>query len=181
MVMGTVMDHDNDDWCSINEAARRLGVTPTAIRNRIKRGTLQTRPNGNHGRLVHVPRPVPSPVPLPVTDTVPDTMPDMVPLTVAETYQARIADLEARADELRADVERERGERFQERERADQERVRADRLTDEIAALARRLANTVEEAAARERAVATAKEEAVAIRTEIEALRARPWWRRLVG
>ena len=38
-------DHDphgeghaaDDGWCSVNEAARRLGVTPTAIRNRIKR------------------------------------------------------------------------------------------------------------------------------------------------
>ena len=45
----------DNDWCSVNEAARRLGVTATAIRNRIKRGTLDTRPNGNFGRLVRVP------------------------------------------------------------------------------------------------------------------------------
>ena len=38
---------DADEWLSINAAARRLGVTATAIRNRIKRGTLETRPNGN--------------------------------------------------------------------------------------------------------------------------------------
>jgi len=174
------MDHNNDDaaWCSINEAARRLTVTPTAIRNRIKRGTLQTKPNGNHGRLVHVPRPTPSPVTLPVTDTVTGTVADTVALTVAETYRARIADLEARADELRADVERERRERSQERERADQERARADRLTDEVAGLARQLASTISQA--REEAVAstTCINE---MKAELEAIRSRPWWRRLVG
>jgi hypothetical protein len=177
-----VDDDNNDDvWCSINEAARRLNVTPTAIRNRIKRGTLQTKPNGNHGRLVRVPRPVPLPTPLTVPNTVPPTVSDTVSLTVTETFQARIADLEARADELRADVERERGERLQERERA-------DRLMGEVANLARQLASTVEEAAARERAVAKAKEEAAtntarmgAMKAELEAIRSRPWWRRLVG
>jgi hypothetical protein len=46
----------DEDWCSIAEAARRLGVTPAAIHNRIRRGTLPTRPNGNHGKLVKVPR-----------------------------------------------------------------------------------------------------------------------------
>ncbi|MBL0407801.1 hypothetical protein JKG68_28240 [Microvirga aerilata] len=179
MVMDTVMDHDDsDEWCSINEAARRLGVTPTAIRNRIKRGTLKTKPNGNHGRLVHVPRPLPAPVTLPVTDTVPETMMDTIPLTVIEPYQARIADLEARADELRADVERERGERFQERERADQERARADRLTDEVASLARELASTINQAK-EEAVVSTARMEAM--KAELEAIRSRSWWKRLVG
>jgi hypothetical protein len=45
----------DEDWCSIAEAARRLGVTPAAIHNRIRRGTLPTRPNGNHGKLVKMP------------------------------------------------------------------------------------------------------------------------------
>src|SRR3954447_21263218 len=36
----------------VAEAARRLGVTEKAIRNRIKRGTLDWRPAGNHGREV---------------------------------------------------------------------------------------------------------------------------------
>ena len=44
----------DDEWLSVNAAARRLGVTPTAIRNRIKRGTLEVR-NGNFGKLVRLP------------------------------------------------------------------------------------------------------------------------------
>src|SRR3954447_23615385 len=36
----------------VAEAARRLGVSEKAIRNRIKRGTLDWRPAGNHGREV---------------------------------------------------------------------------------------------------------------------------------
>jgi hypothetical protein len=48
----------DEDWCSIAEAARRLGVTPAAIHHRVRRGTLPTRPNGNHGKLVKVPRTV---------------------------------------------------------------------------------------------------------------------------
>ena len=50
----------DDEWLTVNGAARRLGVTATAIRNRIKRGTLETRPNGNFGRLVRVPVPSPN-------------------------------------------------------------------------------------------------------------------------
>ena len=97
------MDHDDDkDWCSINEAARRLHVTPTAIRNRIKRGTLETKPNGNHGRLVRVPLPVTLTPDEPVTPTVPGTVREAVPLTVMETVSVlsrHIERLEAQLDE----------------------------------------------------------------------------------
>src|SRR4051794_32688410 len=83
------MDHDaDDDWCSINEAARRLSVTPTAIRNRIKRGTLKTKPNGNHGRLVRVPLLVTPTVTLPVSLTGSDTVPGTVIRTVS--YDLRL-------------------------------------------------------------------------------------------
>ena len=70
------MDDGGDkDWRSINEAARCFKVTPMAIRNRIKRGKPKTKPNGNHGRLVHVPLPVPPTVVLPVALTGSDTVP----------------------------------------------------------------------------------------------------------
>jgi hypothetical protein len=54
-VMDTVPEAE--EWLTIAAAARRLGVTPTAIRGRIERGTLEVKPNGNRGRLVRVPNP----------------------------------------------------------------------------------------------------------------------------
>lgn len=42
------------EWLSINAAAKRLGVTPKAIRGRIERGTIEVRPAGNRGREVLV-------------------------------------------------------------------------------------------------------------------------------
>ena len=84
---------DLDEWCSINEAARRLGVTPTAIRNRIKRGTLEHRPNGNIGKLVRVP--------LTVTVIVTPTVPEPLEGTVPPGTDGTIKALEAHVQTLR--------------------------------------------------------------------------------
>src|SRR3954463_3567926 len=81
---------DDDGWCSVNEAARRLGVTPTAIRNRIKRRTLKTKPNGNHGHLVWVPRPVSPTLPLTADGTVTATVSPTVPETMTPTVLATV-------------------------------------------------------------------------------------------
>jgi hypothetical protein len=93
---------DDDDWCSINEAARRLAVTPTAIRNRIKRGTLPIRPNGNFGKQVKVPRTVTGTVEEPVPGTVEERVALTVMLTVLgehiETLKAALAKAEAAAE-----------------------------------------------------------------------------------
>src|SRR4051812_14271370 len=88
--------------CSTNEAARRLSVTPTAIRNRIKRGTLKTKPNGNHGRLVRVPLPVIPTVTLPVSLTGSDTVPGTVTRTVSDTVPLTLPD--PLVPELRAQI-----------------------------------------------------------------------------
>jgi len=78
----------DDEWFSVNAAARRIGVTPTAIRNRIKRGTLEVR-NGNFGRLVRVPLTVPATVTLapeePARETVTLTPEERESLTVTLT------------------------------------------------------------------------------------------------
>jgi hypothetical protein len=150
------------DWCGVNEAARRLGVTATAIRNRIKRGTLETRANGNFGRLVRVPLPVPSTVTPTVDEPVIPTVTDTISLTVTGTVSvltrhierleadiealrqeradalARAADRDAIAAQLDAlqavlDVERKRIEDLQ----TDRDNLRADR--DRWAAQAERL------------------------------------------
>jgi hypothetical protein len=96
----------DDDWCTVNEATRRLGVTATAIRNRLKRGTLETRPNGNFGRLVRVPRTVTLTPKEPPPGTVPLTPQERVTLTVladhVTTLKAALAKLEAEAKRERA-------------------------------------------------------------------------------
>jgi len=115
-----------DDWCTVNEAARRLCVTATAIRNRIKRGTLETRPNGNFGRLVRVPRTVTLTPKEPVPGTVPLTSEEQVPLTVTLTvltdHVATLRNIVAKG-EAALDRERERAARLEQ----DLATVRADR------------------------------------------------------
>ena len=107
----------DEEWLTIHAAARRLGVTPTAIRNRIKRGTLQTRPNGNFGRLVRVPLrlvrvplTVPGTVPLtpeePVTETVPLTVTLTVMADHVATLKAALAKAEGELETLRPERER---------------------------------------------------------------------------
>ena len=48
------------EWLTIAAAARRLRVSPRAIRGRIARGTIAWKPQGNTGRLVQVTGTVPS-------------------------------------------------------------------------------------------------------------------------
>ena len=45
----------DDTWLTVAAAARALGVSPRAIRGRIKRGTIEWKAAGNTGRLVLVP------------------------------------------------------------------------------------------------------------------------------
>lgn len=88
------------EWCSVAEAARRLGVTPTAIRNRIKRRTLETKPNGNHGHLVRVPLTLPKPVPLTVLEPVPEPLPS----PVETELRAQFTDLSLKLIAAQADL-----------------------------------------------------------------------------
>jgi hypothetical protein len=118
----------DNDWCSINEAARRLGVTPTAIRNRIKRGTLPTTPNGNFGKLVKVPRTVTLTPEEPVSGTVADTVEERVPLTVMLSVMA--THIESLKEALaKAEAAAERGRL------AEAEAAAVPALRDTIAAL----------------------------------------------
>ena len=86
------------DWVTIAEAARRLDVTPKAIRNRIHRGTLTSRPAGNRGREVLLQHGTGSP------DGSPDG-PGIVELMV------RVARLEGELAGLRVALEQVCGER----------------------------------------------------------------------
>ena len=42
------------EWCTVAEAARRIGITEKAVRERIKHGSIEWRPKGNAGREVMV-------------------------------------------------------------------------------------------------------------------------------
>jgi DNA repair exonuclease SbcCD ATPase subunit len=99
--------HYDGEWFTIEAAARRLGVTATAIRNRIKRGTLETRPNGNFGKLVWVP--------LTMSRTVSLTPESPATLTAlsdhVQTLKAALAKAEAELELLRH--ERERADRLE--------------------------------------------------------------------
>jgi hypothetical protein len=176
-----------DRWLSYADAAAALGMTPESVRQRARREHWRKQ-LGNDGKaLILVPADTDR---IPAGDTdgeAPASRPMKRPEpdTALAILQARLAETEARATELRADVERERSERLQERERA-------DRLTDEVASLARQLAQAVQEAGAREsglreqltqaRDAANRMEaEAGEARVELAEWKARPWWRRLAG
>jgi hypothetical protein len=159
------MDHDDDkDWCSINEAARRLKVTPTAIRNRIKRGTLKTKPNGNYGRLVRVPLPVIPTVTLPVsptgsstvTGTMTPTVPEPVPLTIPDPLVPEL------------------------RDRIGQLETQLKTTQDELLEMAQKVGATETELAALRARAMEIREDRDAWKQQAERL-ARPWWRRLAG
>lgn len=183
---------EDDDWCSINEAARRLNVTPTAIRNRIKRGTLETRARGNEGREVRVPKPV--------ARTVPETVSETVPLTVSEAYASHFKLLASLVDALREQIARTEGaaDEARERELAElRDQLEAERAkTAEADGRARELAGALAEVRAEraelrgqvERLAAGRADDAAAaaaLRVELEAARRRWWhafaWRRSNG
>src|SRR4051794_31330892 len=161
-----------DDWCSINEAARRLGVTPTAIRNRIKRHTLETKPHGNFGRLVRVPLMVPG--------TVTETVPETVTLTVPPQDGGEGKALREHVQTLRDELVAVRAEYAEALER---ERVRADRAEEQAANARQEVREARERAdgmfdrlAALERDLGVTQGERDRLRVEVEQAR-RPWWR----
>lgn len=169
----------DEDWCSVAEAARRLNVTPTAIRNRIRRGTIPTKPNGNIGHLVLVPRP--EPVPLTPADTVTGT----VPVTVSgdaldRVTNAMVAELRGRLSELQARITSADAERMALQREAAQERAQA---AEERARLQSALVDTGQRLAglskAREADLDRHRHEVDELRRELRELRRRPWWRRV--
>jgi hypothetical protein len=198
MIAGT----NDDDWCSINEAARRLGVTPTAIRNRIKRGTLKTRPNGNHGHLVHVPRPVPVTVTLTPHEPVPLTVPEPVTLTVpdiAEALRDQVTFLKGQLEKAELAVERERDrvselvadlrkltERTAEVEsRAGAAEAKAEALRQDRDHVLERFekaqTNHIAELLVLREQMAKAEHDRDRVVAELAAHLALPWWRRLLA
>jgi hypothetical protein len=195
----------DDEWCSINAAARRLGVTPTAIRNRIKRGTLEVR-NGNFGKLVRVPLTVPATVTLapeePARETMTLTPEERVSLTVTLTVlrdhiawlkdsltkaegeleglrgsAAQLAVLEAQGEALHKAAKLLRAQADEARADRDHWRERAERLAIEAATVPRLKATVAWLRVMLE----TEQGRLAEARAERDRLRDRPWWQRLVN
>jgi hypothetical protein len=161
----------DNEWCTVNEAARRLGVTATAIRNRIKRGTLDTRPNGNFGRLVRVPPTV--------TLTPKEPVPRTVPLTADERVILRmtLTVLAGHVDTLKNALAKAEAAT----ERLGQERDEARRgllAAQAEAAYVPALRTTVE---VRKQALATEKGRSAELRAARDRLAARRWWQWRAG
>ena len=160
----------DEEWCTVNAAARRIGVTATAIRNRIKRGTLETRPNGNFGRLVRVPLPVPNPVTPapeePVTGTMPVTPDERAILRMTLTVLAGHVDTlknalaKAEAATARLGQERDEARRGLLAAQAEAAYVPALRTTVEVL----------------KQALATEKSRSAELRGKRDRLTARRWW-----
>jgi hypothetical protein len=129
------------EWLTIAAAARRLRVTPRAIRKRIERGTLEWKPAGNTGKLVLI-------GPEDVTESGHGDAPgegqedgpgDRLDRLREELTEAKIGEAEARTEArlLRETLEREQA-RAEERaaalrEALEREQRRADRLDQELA------------------------------------------------
>jgi hypothetical protein len=195
----------DDEWLSVNAAARQLGVTPTAIRNRIKRGTLEVR-NGNFGKLVRVPLTVPTTATLApeesVRETVTLTPAERVSLNVTLTVlrdhiawlkdslakaegelegsrgrAAQLVGLEAEGVALHKAAKLLRAQTGELRVDRDHWRERAERLAIETATVPGLKAMV----AALRVMLETEQVRLAEARAERDRLRDRPWWQRLVN
>ena len=195
----------DDEWLSVNAAARRLGVTPTAIRNRIKRGTLEVR-NGNFGKLVRLPLTVLTTVTLApeesMTETVILTPEERVSLNVTLTVlrdhiawlkdslakaegelegsrgrAAQLAGLEAQGEALHKAAKLLRAQADELRVDRDHWRERARRLAVEAATVPERKVTI----AALRALLETEHGKVAEAQAERERSLGRSWWRRLVN
>src|SRR4051794_39892830 len=139
-------------WLGTTAAARRLGVTARAVRERVRRGTLTAR-TGNRGREVFVP-----------ADAVPREVPEEVRTTLPGRYAVRpIGSAGGTAEELTAErAGREAAER------------RVDELKAALAATDRDLAVSRRELELERERSGELRAERDAMRGEVAELR-RPW------
>jgi chromosome segregation ATPase len=186
------------EWLTYTEAARRLGTTPDAIRQRVKRGQMQgTRGNDGRPRVWSNARPNGQ-----TAEQNPDKSLDSPNRTESE-QTGQMKAMEAHVETLKAQLTRTQDE-------ADKVRWRADELADRLRAIeheraaeqtARAIAEAEAEAEAeadrlrieldrkrqeQEQLVRVIEKQAAAVRQQGEQIKLltdqrerRPWWRRL--
>ena len=169
--------HDPEgEWLPIATAARRLGISPKAIRGRIERRTIVWKQDGNRGRLVLV-HPGDGP------GAAPEGPRDVPWDGEGEVAAEELAWLRGELAEARITIAR-----LEEQKRAVQaaadEQVKAARAVAEQQVMAARavavadVATAQAEHAAQERLIEKL-EELLAAEREALADARRPWWRRL--
>jgi hypothetical protein len=119
-----ILPEGSGEWCSVAEAARRIGVTEKAVRERIKHGSIEWRPKGNSGREVLV-------TPEPERDEPSRETPGIAP-EVAE-LRVEIARLEERLVSRDREAELLREALAASREETGRTEARGDRLEAELA------------------------------------------------
>lgn len=163
-------------WLTYDDLAAALKITPDSARRLVARNKNWPRKPGNDGRVligVPVERLPPDGSHDTSPDTTPDAMdavtPDVTPdvtstVTVLEahieTLRAALAKAEATADRNMDDLRKERG--------------RIETMTVDMLRLTR-------EAMTATAAKETAERDLISVRAELEAMKARSWWRRLIG
>jgi hypothetical protein len=161
---------DGGEWISLGEAARRLGVTRSAVYGRIERRTLTTRPKGNRGLEVLWSPPKHHPSSKgDVTMTVMDDAADV-------THDGK-GDIAALLDNLRERLARAEGEATQLRQQVTDLQSERDRIVEQRAQARERAAKAEGEAN-------TLRDALFDLSTRLDRAEVRlamPWWRRLLG
>lgn len=156
-----VRDMSDGEWLTYTEAAKRLGTTPDAIRQRVKRGQMQgSRGNDNRPRVWTAAR-----LPGQENERGSDKSPDSPNRTESGLF-GQVKALEGSVETLERELARAK-------EQADRAMKRAEDLGD-------RLVDAELKRADDKTARAVAEAEVSRLRAELEQAR-RPWWRRVVG
>jgi hypothetical protein len=170
-----VRDMTDGEWLTYTEAARRLGTTPDAIRQRAKRGQMQgTRGNDGRPRVWTAARP---------NGQATEQSPDSPNRTESGQVRALQDHIETLKGLLAAEVERTQAARDEAREaRAEADHAKADQMRmardvavmfDELKALADRYSELHSDRA-------RLQSDVDRLIAELEQAR-RPWWRRMLG
>jgi hypothetical protein len=170
------------EWLTYTEAARRLGTTPDAIRQRVKRGQMRgSRGNDGRPRVWTDARPGEQ-----VIEPSPDKSPNS-PNRTESDLSGQIKALEDHIETLKglliAEVERTQIARDEAQEaRAEADAAKADqvRMARDVTTMFDELKALVDKHAALHADRARLQADVDRLAAELEQAR-RPWWRRLVG
>jgi hypothetical protein len=105
-------------WLTIPDAARRLRVTPQAIRDRVRRGTLDTRREAHGNRVKLLVKVDPAMAPSPdegleqrLMETLDQRLAEALPKALEKVLAEHVGDLRVRAERAEAELDTLRARR----------------------------------------------------------------------